>query len=310
MGSSDDIVAFHSQFFNVIAELFPTLTDLHYGLTPAHESRAVTGLLGRLTRGPRHMLDRVAHEAGMAGWPKGRRGLDLGCGLGGTSLYLARRFGFQMTGVNINAAQLTLAAERVDRQGLTDRITLLQGDAARLELPDDSFDFVVLMEVAFHVADKAALFAEVRRVLRPGGTLVLVDQEHAEPLEVMGLFWFVQSGAYEELARQAGLKTLAEHDLSDALQRWMRDYVRAASLPFHVGAVLTALARLRPTLAWRYLRGVHFFSSRILDDFTRRGIDLGWTHPLAGVKLLRTHTLNELQRGRMRYKLFIMRAED
>lgn len=308
MRAHTDIVEFHSQFFNVIAELFPQLADLHYGLTPPAESQSWAGMVGRLTRGPKRLLDRVAHDAGMARWPAGSRGLDLGCGLGGTSAYLAREFGFEMTGVNINSDQLALARQRLTALGLADQITLRLGDATGLDLPDNSFDFACLIEVAFHVQDKPALFAEVRRVLRPGGTLVLVDQEHADDMEVMGLFWFVREGSYGHLAREADLSLVTEQDLSDDLARWMEDYVRAASLPFHAGAVLAALARLRPALAWRYLSGVRYFSRLILDDFADRGVALPWTHPLAGVKLLRTHTLDELRRGRMRYKLFVMRA--
>ena len=308
MGNHTDIVAFHSQFFNVIAEVFPGLRDLHYGLTPATEtSRSWLGLPRRLSRGPSHLLDRVADLAGIARWPVTHRGLDLGCGLAGTSIYLTRRFGFEMTGVNINPDQLALARERLAREGVSGRVTLQVGDAQRLAFEDASFDFVVLIEVAFHIADKAALLAEIRRVLRPGGTLVLVDQEHAEALDVMGIFFFVREGAYGALGRAAGLALEQEVDLSDGLGRWMQDYVRTASWPFHAGALLAACAQRRPGLAWRYLKGVHYFSRLILADFAQRGVTFRLALPLAGVKLLRQHTLNELRSGRMRYKAFVMR---
>jgi len=305
-GAPADIVAFHSQFFNVVAELFPSLTDLHYGLTPPEAAgHGWWGLMGRLRAGPTRLLDRVTDLSGMAGWPRTHRGLDLGCGLGGTSLHLSRRFGFEMVGVNINRDQLRMAEARLAGRPGADRVTLRHGDVCHLPFADASFDFAVMIEVAFHLRDKARLFSEVARVLAPGGRFVLVDQEGRERQEVMGLFWFAAEGDYRDLAAGAGLDTRAEADLTADVARWMTDYARTASLPFHAGAVAAALVRGGPDLAWRYLRGVHYFSRMVLAELASRGMRVGLTHPLSGVQLLRRHTAAELERGTMRYKAFV-----
>lgn len=301
-----DVVTYYSQFFNVVAELFPGLTDLHYGLTPPAEAGGPWHRMwGRLRRGPTRLLERVADLGALAALPKDSVGVDIGCGLGGTCLHLASRHGFPMIGVNLNAAQLRLARPRVARHPAGGRVTLLAGDARALPLASGAATFATLIEVAFHVPDKARLFAEVARVLPPGGRLILVDQEGEAEIEALGLFWFAAEGAYRRLAAVAGLECRLEQDLSEEVAAWMADYARTASLPFHAAAVLAALGRARPGLAWRYLRGVRFFSDLVRADFARRGASVRFQHPFAGVQLLRQHTRRELASGRMRYKAFV-----
>jgi SAM-dependent methyltransferase len=306
-----DIVAYYGKFFNVLGRLVPWLEDLHYGITPADAPPGLLALPGRLAAGPRRLLARVAEVAGMDAWAPSTRGLDVGCGLAGTSMYLAERFGFAMTGINVNAEQLLLAGDRVRRRGLEARVVLQLGDARDLPLPDASADLAILIEVAFHVRDKARLFAELRRVLRPGGTIVLVDQEQAADLEVMGLFFFPGFGGYAALMEAAGLRVERTVDLSADVARWMADYAAVAGLPAHALAVAAALARGEPRLGWRYLRGAWAVNRRIVDDpeVRRRAGALGlraepgWA--VNGVKLLRLHTRDVLASGRSRYQVQI-----
>lgn len=92
--------------------------------------------------------------------------LDIGCGTGGTTLFLSR-FG-NTTGVEVNKDAVQLAKKR----GLNVR----EGSASKLPFKDNSFDVVTFFDVLYHqnIDEKKAL-AEARRVLKPGGRLVVTD---------------------------------------------------------------------------------------------------------------------------------------
>jgi SAM-dependent methyltransferase len=305
-----DVVALHSRFFNVMARAFPKLVDLHYGLTPpAEASGSLLGLGRRLTRGSTRLLDRVIEVGALASLPATARGLDLGCGLAGTSMTLHQRFGFEMTGLNINAEQLALARERLRQRGLHQRVSLRQGDARQLPFPDAAFDFVVAIEVAFHVKEKERLLVEARRVLKPGGLLLLVDEEWDEAIEVLDLMFYVEHGAYARLSRSAGLELEREVDLSADVARWMEDYARTAAAPLVVGAVIWTALRLQPRLAWEMLQGLRFFNRMVLRDVARRGALPAWVPPLGGVRLIREHIKQRLEQGRARHLIFVLRRQ-
>jgi ArsR family transcriptional regulator len=78
------------------------------------------------------------------------------------------------TGVDASRAMLALARARLSRPGLTHCVVRL-GDMYRLPMADAAFDHVILQMVLHYAEDPAAALAEAARVLRPGGTLVIVD---------------------------------------------------------------------------------------------------------------------------------------
>ena len=105
----------------------------------------------------------------------GMQVLDLGCGYGSTARYLAAKFGCSVTGTNISGKELDLARQRSKYAGLDHLLSFRYGDFHRLEFPDRSYDVVWSQEAFLHAADKTAVLSEVRRVLKPGGTLVFTD---------------------------------------------------------------------------------------------------------------------------------------
>ncbi len=113
-------------------------------------------------------IRRVLEEAlAPAPWP-GRRGLDVGCGPGTITAYLARYTG-SFIGVDIDAAAITAARA----QWRAANLTFVHSAAPHLPFPDASFDVVVVNHVYEHVREPEVLFAEVRRVLAPGGVVYL-----------------------------------------------------------------------------------------------------------------------------------------
>jgi ubiquinone/menaquinone biosynthesis C-methylase UbiE len=102
---------------------------------------------------------------------------DLGCGPGVSTFQLARRLpGARLVGVDIAPRMLRQARRRRRTSGLSSsRITWLLADAARLPLRTASLDACTGHSFLYLVANRVAVLSEVRRVLRPGGRLVLVE---------------------------------------------------------------------------------------------------------------------------------------
>ena len=94
----------------------------------------------------------------------------------GTGLSLPHfRADAEVTGIDVSAEMLARARSRVRRQGLGQVKALLEMDAENMEFADNSFDSVLALYVASVVPDPARFAAEMRRVCRPGGTIVVVN---------------------------------------------------------------------------------------------------------------------------------------
>jgi SAM-dependent methyltransferase len=117
----------------------------------------------------------TAELASAAGIVPSTRVLDLGCGLGGPARYLADTFGCKVTGVDLSPDFIDAANYLTARCGLSDRVTFQIGDALHLPFEDAAFDTVFLQHVAMNIPDRAALYAEVRRMLAIGGRFVTYD---------------------------------------------------------------------------------------------------------------------------------------
>ncbi len=103
----------------------------------------------------------------------GLRVLDIGSGRGGGARHLHSHFGARETvGCDIAHNAIRFCGKV---HGAVPGLSFRQGDATALTFPDDSFDAVVNVESAHCYADPAAFFAEVRRVLKPGGAFLLAD---------------------------------------------------------------------------------------------------------------------------------------
>ena len=133
------------------ADLFP-VDQLHAGGAPASK----------------HLLDRLSVAPGV-------RLLDVGCGIGGASR-MAATAGATVTGIDLTPEFVETARTLSDRVGLGDRIEFLATAGESTSLDDASFDAAVMVHVGMNVPDKSAVFAEVHRVLRPGGRFAIYEQ--------------------------------------------------------------------------------------------------------------------------------------
>ena len=101
--------------------------------------------------------------------------LDVGCGLGGASRFVAQQYGSRVTGIDLTQEYIETGRVLCSWVGLEHRIALDQGTATAMSYPDGTFDKAYMMHVGMNIADKQLLASELHRVLRPGGYLGIYD---------------------------------------------------------------------------------------------------------------------------------------
>ncbi len=116
------------------------------------------------------LIDRLAAAASVAA---GEDVLDVGCGMGGSSIELARRYGCRVTGLTLSPVQRAWARMSAAWQGTAGRTRFLCGDAERVAFQAASFDVVWNVECSEHFFDKPAFFRRAADWLRPGGRVAL-----------------------------------------------------------------------------------------------------------------------------------------
>lgn len=136
----------------------------------------------------------------------GKQILDIGCGLGGLDEVLAREFGAVITGVEVGALIAKLGKARIAKAGLADRIDIRLIEPGPLPFPDATFDVVFGKDAWLHIPDKTAFFAEIYRVLKPGGIVTCGDwMKSPGPYSEDMLYFFKMEGLTYHLV------TLAEY---------------------------------------------------------------------------------------------------
>lgn len=189
----------------------------------------------------------------------GERVLDAGCGVGGSSLWLARHHGVKAVGVTLVGSQVTQAQRLASGQGLVGQALFVQADYTRTPFADATFDVVWALESLCHAADKPAFYRDAARLLRPGGRLVVAEyMRAARPLPGTGeafLHSWLSGWAIPDLdtpeehgahARAAGLVDVAVEDFTARARPSLRRLYRIAraSYPF---ATLACWLRIRST---------------------------------------------------------------
>jgi ubiquinone/menaquinone biosynthesis C-methylase UbiE len=141
----------------------------------------------------------VAEAARMA---PGDDVVDVGFGFADQDmLWIERLAPRHITGLNVTPVQVRLARQRVRRRGMADRMTLIEGSATAMPLPDACCDIVTAVECAFHFHTREDFVAEAFRVLRPGGRLVMADIIRAAP-EPDGFRRQVQNATWRQFAEK------------------------------------------------------------------------------------------------------------
>ena len=110
--------------------------------------------------------------------------LDIGCGLGGAGRFAALQYDCNVTGIDLTDEYINVGRKLCKWVGLQNRVCLEQGDAIATPFPNDRFDKAYMLHVGMNIADKVALFSEIRRVLKADGTFGIYDIMRVGPGEL------------------------------------------------------------------------------------------------------------------------------
>lgn len=167
-----------------------------------------------------------------AGFTPDMHVLDVGAGIGGPARHFARTCGCRVTGVDLTEDFVAAANALTRRCGLADRVVFRAASALALPFGDASFDGATLMHVGMNITDKARLFAETRRVLKPGAVFAVYDVMRTGAGELpYPMPWagsaetsFVETPqTYRALLEDAGFRVEAEKNRRDLALRLMAE---------------------------------------------------------------------------------------
>ncbi len=171
------------------------------------------------------LIDRLA---ALAKIPKEATILDIGCGFGGTSLYLSRHFAAATTGITISEVQVKMAQEAAAREGSRARFCKMDAEAMTFREP---FDVLWSMESISHYQDRQKFFASAVNYLKPGGVFALTDwfkrprltaaeeKQYITPIDEGMFVRLAEMDTYEEWLRAAGMEIVCREDLSKQCAR-------------------------------------------------------------------------------------------
>lgn len=134
---------------------------IHHGLWDRDESPSQAQL---------QLTETLARDAGI--FPDARV-LDVGCGMGGSSIHLARELNCDVTGITISRFQRLWAACSATWHGVSSRTRFQWQDAEQVQFTPEQFDFLWSVECTEHLFDKAAFFRRATTWLRPGGRVAI-----------------------------------------------------------------------------------------------------------------------------------------
>ncbi len=124
-----------------------------------------------------HIGGRAATEHALAQIPlsKDNHVLDIGCGIGGAARTIATQIGCRVTGIDLTPEFIEVAKVLTNLTRLTDHVSFETANALAMPFEDKTFEAAITLHVAMNISDRAALYAEIARVLKPGATLCIYD---------------------------------------------------------------------------------------------------------------------------------------
>lgn len=176
--------------------------------------------------------------------------LDVGCGIGGSTLYLAQKYQASATGITLSPVQAKRAEERSKESHLDETVKFLVADAMEMPFEDNSFDLVWSLESGEHMPNKEKFLQECYRVLQPGGRFILAtwchrattsslageltqdEKRHLEEIyRVYCLPYVISLPEYHAIAHSIGFSSLRTDDWSIAVAPFWDIVIESALEP-------------------------------------------------------------------------------
>lgn len=196
--------------------------------------------------------------------------LDAGCGVGGSSIYLAENYGCSVTGITIVESQLKTATENAELKGLSKLVRFEKQDFTKTSFKNNTFTVVWGIESVCHAEDKSRFINEAYRILKPGGRLVvadgfsqkvdlLVNEKHHMTKWLNG--WGVESldtvKYFNELLKKAGFSDIESINVTDkVIKSSKRLYVY--SFPAYGVDFVLRMLRLRNKVAQKNVHAARY----------------------------------------------------
>lgn len=168
-------------------------------------------------------LQLIEHLANLAGVSMGAEVLDIGCGFGGSTLFLAKEYKARATGITISPVQVQMAQQAAAAAQLDARFLLMDAEALNFT---QQFDLLWSVESISHYEDRRKFFANAVRFLKPGGVFALTDwfkrsgltpaqtRKFIRPIE-QGMFIELETmDDYESHLTGSGLEIIHRQDLT------------------------------------------------------------------------------------------------
>jgi tocopherol O-methyltransferase len=165
----------------------------------------------------------IEHLAQLANLKTGSRILDIGCGFGGSSLYLAKKYGASTTGITISPVQVQMAKEAAAKKNLDASFLLMDAEDMQFAQP---FDMLWSVESISHYHDPRKFFASAVKFLKPGGCFALTDwfrkenippadkKKFIEPIEEGMMVELRGMNDYNDFLVSSGLQVVHRQDLT------------------------------------------------------------------------------------------------
>lgn len=193
---------------------------IHHGLWEGNESPAQAQVA---------LTERLADLAKIR---EGESLIDVGCGMGGSSIHLAKTRKIQGTGVTISRVQRMWAGTSAMLQGVGSRVSYRCQDAERLEIAPSSLDVVWSVECTEHLFDKGAFFKKAASWLKPGGRMAicawlagndpLTESQKQQVYDVCEGFFCPSLGTFEDYRgwmTEGGLQMQVVEDWTDKVAK-------------------------------------------------------------------------------------------
>jgi tocopherol O-methyltransferase len=202
------------EFYDVVSSHFHDLwgEHLHHGYW----------IRGDETK-ERAQIQLIEHLAQLAEIQPGRRILDVGCGTGASSIFLAKHYQVEATGITISPVQVSLANQAAAREDVNATFLLMDAEAMKFE---KLFDVVWSVESISHYQDIEQFFASAAKLLKPNGTVAVIDwfkKPNLNPAEYKQQIIPIEKGMlvelgtmqeYEAWMRSSGLKIMKSEILN------------------------------------------------------------------------------------------------
>ena len=178
--------------------------------------------------------------------------LDAGCGEGETAMYLARKYGYRIRGIDILNTSLEKARRRSAKRNLEGYVEFRRMNFESLDFPDESFDGAYTMETLVHAGNYKNALQEFHRVLKRGGKLVLFEYSipGSESIEVTPYqkkileivfentashsFRHFVHGRFPEILEEAGFTRVVVEDITQRVMPMVKRFYKLAFLPYQL----------------------------------------------------------------------------